>query len=99
MVNFVNYFDKLHIASSEITDTLQFIVEESDIRSERTGDLLHITSRRFRYTTGTRAAREGFGELGLIAVTPRPYGHPKRRCLRQKYPRACEKLDEAVDFN
>lgn len=60
--------DKLHIASSEITDTLQFIVEESDIRSERTGDLLHITSRRFRYTTGTRAAREGFGELVIAEL-------------------------------
>lgn len=60
--------DKLHIAAAEITDTLQFIVEITDIHSERTGELLHINSRRFRYTTGTRAAREGFGELVIAEL-------------------------------
>ena len=60
--------DKLHIPAAEITDTLQYIVEKSDIRSERTGELLHINARRFRYTTGTRAAREGFGELVIAEL-------------------------------
>ncbi|WP_250135624.1 hypothetical protein [Escherichia coli] len=51
--------DKLHIPAVEITGTLQFIVEKSDIRSERTGELLHINARRFRYTTGTELPEKG----------------------------------------
>ncbi|MFM4954655.1 site-specific integrase [Aeromonas veronii] len=87
--------DKLHIASSEITDTLQFIVAASDIRSERTGDLLHINSRRFRYTTGTRAAREGFGELVIAELLD----HSDTQCAGvyiKNIPEHVKKLDEAV---
>ncbi len=55
--------DKLHISAAEVTYILQFIAEEVNVKSERTGENLFINARRFRYTTGTRAAREGFGEL------------------------------------
>ncbi|MGN5052298.1 site-specific integrase [Aeromonas veronii] len=87
--------DKLHIASSEITDALQFIVEASDIRSERTGDLLHINSRRFRYTTGTRAAREGFGEL-VIAELLDHSDTQSAGVYIKNIPEHVKKLDEAV---
>ena len=89
--------DKLNIASSEITDTLQFIVEESNIRSERTGDLLHINSRRFRYTTGTRAAREGFGEL-VIAELLDHTDTQNAGVYVKNIPEHVKKLDEAVGF-
>src|SRR5690606_3915261 len=60
--------DRLHIAAHEVTDTLRFIVQAADIKSERTGEVLEINARRFRYTTGTRAAREGFGELVIAEL-------------------------------
>lgn len=58
--------DYLHLKSGVVTDTLQKIVTAAAIYSERTGDLLNIFATRFRYTMGTRAAREGFG-LMVIA--------------------------------
>jgi hypothetical protein len=55
--------DILHIASKTVTVSAKKIVQVANIYSERTGELLKMTSRRFRYTTGTRAAREGFGVM------------------------------------
>ncbi|HFI3607628.1 TPA: site-specific integrase [Escherichia coli] len=89
--------DKLHIAASVITKTLHLIVEESDIRSERTGDLLHINSRRFRYTTGTRAAREGFGEL-VIAELLDHTDTQNAGVYIKNIPEHVKMLDEAVGF-
>ncbi|HDO1318115.1 site-specific integrase [Aeromonas veronii] len=89
--------DKLHIASAEITGTLQLIVEKSDIRSERTGELLNINARRFRYTTGTRAAREGFGEL-VIAELLDHSDTQNAGVYVKNIPEHVKKLDEAVGF-
>ncbi len=89
--------DKLHIPAAEITDTLQYIVEKSDIRSERTGELLHINARRFRYTTGTRAAREGFGEL-VIAELLDHADTQNAGVYIKNIPEHVKKLDEAVGF-
>lgn len=55
--------DFLHIVANNATKAMRKIVEHANIFSERTGQLLHISSSRFRYTIGTRAAREGFGPL------------------------------------
>jgi len=60
--------DRLHIASKDVTRVCRLIVKETQIFSERTGELLKITSNRFRYTTGTRAAREGFGEMVIAEL-------------------------------
>jgi len=60
--------DKLHITTESIYRTLSKIVEIAQIHSERTGELIHINSTRFRYTTGTRAAREGFGDLVIAEL-------------------------------
>ncbi|HBB7875328.1 TPA: recombinase, partial [Escherichia coli] len=89
--------DKLHIPAAEITYTLQYIVEKSDIRSERTGELLHINARRFRYTTGTRAAREGFGEL-VIAELLDHTDTQNAGVYIKNIPEHVKKLDEAVGF-
>ena len=60
--------DVLHIASKEVTASVKKIVKVANVYSERTGELLDITARRFRYTTGTRAAREGFGVLVIAEL-------------------------------
>ncbi|MCV4600508.1 recombinase, partial [Escherichia coli] len=73
------------------------IVEKSDIRSERTGELLHINARRFRYTTGTRAAREGFGEL-VIAELLDHADTQNAGVYIKNIPEHVKKLDEAVGF-
>lgn len=60
--------DKPHIPTEVVNRTLSHIVKISNICSERTGELLRINSSRFRYTIGTRAAREGFGELIIAEI-------------------------------
>ena len=58
--------DCMHWSSGRITATLKKVVAAAGIVSERTSQLLDVAARRFRYTKGTRAAREGFG-LMVIA--------------------------------
>jgi len=91
------FMDKLHIAAAEVTDTLQFVVAAADIMSERTGELLELSSRRFRYTTGTRAAREGFGEL-VIAELLDHMDTQNAGVYVKNIPEHVERLDAAVGF-
>lgn len=58
--------DHLHLRSAEVTAVLKKVVTDAGVISERTGELLEVVATRFRYTKGTRAAREGFG-LMVIA--------------------------------
>lgn len=60
--------DELHIQSSEITHTVKKIANAANIHSERTGKAIEISSNRFRYTMGTRAAREGFGIMVIAEL-------------------------------
>ena len=53
--------DQLHIRTRTIIRTLKRVVRLGDVRG-RDGDLLNISPRRLRYTTGSRAAREGHGK-------------------------------------
>ncbi len=89
--------DKLHVASAKVTDTLQFVVAASSIKSERTGEDLSINARRFRYTTGTRAAREGFGEL-VIAELLDHSDTQNSGVYIKNIPEHVERLDAAVGF-
>lgn len=89
--------DKLHITSAYITDILQYVVAVAGIRSERTGDELIINARRFRYTTGTRAAREGFGEL-VIAELLDHSDTQNAGVYVKNIPEHVKRLDEAVGF-
>lgn len=57
-----------HPSSKEITSRIQKIIGSLKLTSERTGEKLHITSTRFRYTIGTRAASEGHGELIIAEI-------------------------------
>lgn len=89
--------DKLHMASAKVTDTLHFIVEASEVKSERTGQILSINARRFRYTTGTRVAREGFGEL-VIAELLDHSDTQNAGVYIKNIPEHVERLDAAVGF-
>ncbi len=54
-----------HIKNRNLTNMLNSAVKKLKIISERTGEPLKSTAYRFRYTLGTRAAREGAGLLTL----------------------------------
>lgn len=54
--------DILHHYRGKLTEVLKMIITKENVFSERTKEYLHINARRFRYTLGTRAAREGYGE-------------------------------------
>ncbi|MCG9664200.1 site-specific integrase [Vibrio mediterranei] len=54
-----------HIKTSNLTSKLNSAVKKLKIISERTGKSLKSNAYRFRYTLGTRAAREGAGVLTI----------------------------------
>lgn len=87
--------DQLHIESAKVTKICKKIVSYTDLHSERTGELLNISSIRFRYTTGTRAAREGFGEM-VIAQLLDHSDNQNAGVYIENIPEHVEKLDEAV---
>ncbi|EPC3544296.1 MULTISPECIES: site-specific integrase [Aeromonas] len=57
--------DMFHCTSAYLNAVLRFTIDKLDITSERTGEKIHANAYRFRYTLGTRAARE---HCGLITV-------------------------------
>lgn len=57
-----------HIKTSNLTNKLNGAVNKLEVISERTSEPLKSTSYRFRYTLGTRAAREGAGILTLATL-------------------------------
>lgn len=87
--------DRLHIRSVTVSETCNRIAEESGIHSERTGQLLNASARRFRYTTGTRAAREGFGVM-VIAELLDHSDIQNAGVYIENIPEHVEKLDQAV---
>jgi len=60
--------DATHSKTLEITSKLKRVIDKLHITSERTGQPLKTTGYRFRYTLGTRAAREGAGVLTIATL-------------------------------
>lgn len=60
--------ERLHMETTALERCLARIVETLQVRSERTGKLLHVFPTRLRRTMGTRAAREGYGELVIAEL-------------------------------
>ncbi len=89
--------DKAHISSAIVTKVIQEVVRATKIKSERTGKTLSINSRRFRYTTGTRASREGFGKL-VIAELLDHSDTQNADVYTKSLPEFVAKLDKAVGF-
>lgn len=57
-----------HCTSVDLSRRLDAIFDMLAVRSERTNEPLKITTRRFRYTRGTRAAAEGASELVIAEL-------------------------------
>ena len=87
--------DRLHIQTRVISQTLQKIAEIANLYSERTGEPINLTAYRFRYTVGTRAAREGFGEM-VIAELLDHSDNQNAGVYVKNIPEHVEKLDQAI---
>lgn len=87
--------DRLHIKANIVTEVVQKIAFVSHLHSERTGEPIELTAKRFRYTIGTRAAREGFGEM-IIAELLDHSDTQNAGVYIQNIPDHVEKLDQAV---
>jgi integrase len=87
--------DRLHCKTHYIQSVAKRIASVADIFSERTGEPLNITTNRFRYTTGTRAAREGFGEM-VIAELLDHSDIQNAGVYIENIPEHVEALDKAV---
>jgi integrase len=60
--------DSFHLTSAMLVSELKIVIGSLKITSERTKELLKITGYRFRYTLGTRAARENAGVLTIATL-------------------------------
>ncbi len=60
--------DVFHIRVANLQYKLVTAVNSLHITSERTKELLHVNAYRFRYTLGTRAARENAGVLTIATL-------------------------------
>jgi hypothetical protein len=67
---FINYNNddvlpefKYHFSTIDIDRVVDATFEALNVNSERTGKPIRVNTRRFRYTRGTRAAREGASEF------------------------------------
>lgn len=59
--------DVMHLAAKDLGQSfMNVFAKKQRAISERTGDIIHITSRRFRHTRGTNLGRKGFG-VSIIA--------------------------------
>jgi len=57
--------DFLHMTNLQAADVLHHVSVTNMARSERTGEFINFTSRRFRYTKGTNLARRGITGVAL----------------------------------
>jgi integrase len=89
--------DYFHLKSETITDILQKVVSKSECHSERTGEILELTARRFRYTIGARAAREGCGKM-IIAELLDHADTQNVDVYTANTPEFAAKLDEKLGF-
>jgi integrase len=60
--------DALHQTTALLHGELRRCARLSTARSERTGEFLHLSATRFRYTRGTKLRREGFGPFVIAEL-------------------------------
>ncbi|MEQ7922491.1 site-specific integrase [Xanthomonas sp. WHRI 1810A] len=89
--------DQLHIRTSVLNNILKRTVESLGIVSDRTDDLLNVFARRFRYSLGTRAAREGMSKYVIAELLDHSdIQHVDVYTLN--VPEHLKKIDEALGF-
>lgn len=87
--------DQLHLPSDRVSRILQQVAEEIGLISERTGQILNLSAVRFRYTIGTRAAREGYGPM-VIAELLDHSDTQNVGVYSQNVPEHAARIDQAV---
>lgn len=60
--------DCCHRTAKQIGEMLSAVLGKLKVVSERTGEVVHVSAKRFRSTIGTRAAEEGHGELVIAEL-------------------------------
>ena len=60
--------DFLHLSQGSAASLLAEVARKNTARSERTGDFINFTARRFRYTKGTNLTRLGISGVALAAA-------------------------------
>ncbi len=60
--------DSLHVTTAALDSVLRRCGRACTARSERTGEFIRLSSRRFRYTRGTKLRREGFGAFVIAEL-------------------------------
>lgn len=60
--------DALHATTSWLSTALRRLGSLCTARSERTGELIHLSATRFRYTRGTKLRREGFSAFVIAEL-------------------------------
>ena len=88
--------DILHEKGADLHSKLQRIIRESKIVSIRAGELLKGNPQRFRYTIGSRAAREGFG-AAIIAELLDHRNTSSARIYVRDHPNFRQHIDAAVE--
>jgi len=88
-------FDLHHANRGSCNKALKRCVSAIDVRSERTGKALTLTSKRFRYTLGTNLAREGRGEY-IIAEALDHTDTQNAGVYVRNIPDIVERIDKAV---
>lgn len=88
-------FDYVHAPVKICNTALTRFLDTQCVFSERTGEPLNLTSRRFRSTLGTNLARQGYG----IAIVAEVLDHSDLQsagCYIKSLPDIVERIDKAV---
>lgn len=89
--------DKLHMVSSYVSHMLKDVAEAGGVYSHRTEEQLYVFARRFRYTIGTRAAREGHNKY-VIAELLDHSDAQNVGAYTLNVPEHVKRIDEAVAY-
>nr|WP_283814032.1 site-specific integrase [Afipia massiliensis] len=84
-----------HLKADQVKYRLQSIVDRLKVTSPRTGEPLHITPRRLRYTMGTRAAAEGGNEYKIAELLDHSTSETARIYVKAS-PQMLERIDRAI---
>ncbi|MCO8165221.1 tyrosine-type recombinase/integrase [Pseudomonas sp. 21LCFQ010] len=87
--------DALHVPTNRISDAVSRVASVIQVVSERTGSLIHLNPRRFRYTLGTNLGREGRGEY-VIAEALDHSDMQNAGVYVKNLPEVVERIDKAV---
>ena len=89
--------DKFHMLSGYVTRMMKAVSESAGVHSHRTDEELHVFARRFRYTIGTRAAREGLNKYVIAELLDHSdIQHVDTYTLN--VPEHVKRIDEAVAY-